>query len=347
MIPPQSPIITKFFLTLWSWLSRNVYFLQTSRKRVIKACQGCAMPGSSRRFFKFWEVWVWGLSRVEEMQVEREEAGLGRWSRWRRWRLRTCAARPPPAISVLQYYFGPPPATPCLKYSSTQAFNKFSRSKIAGGPKNSHWFARLVLGLPRQTGWCCWSPWWWRPGGGGGRGEGVHTGEQLGKLGLHQGCVASCYSWGLSAAWSHLARLDLTTCCRQAPCQRCRLGSPGEELVLPPPFQLANLWPCHLLANKPTTPKSLQLIFWALPLVSNFRQNWQPEYIFTSHLIWCFGIVGLTIPMYDVGNSWRSEVRLVFARSCSKEIGIALGFSRQDMMTYVPTVTNKNISSQQ
>ena len=152
MISSQSPIITKFFLTLWSWLSRNVYFLQTSRKRVIKACQGCAMPGSSRSFFKFWEVWVWGLSRVEEMQVEREEAGLGRWSRWRRWRLRTCAARPPPAISVLQYYFGPPPATPCLKYSSTQAFNKFSRSKIAWGPKNSHWFARLVLGLPRQTG---------------------------------------------------------------------------------------------------------------------------------------------------------------------------------------------------
>ena len=225
-----------------------------------------AMPGSSRRFFKFWEVWVWGLSRVEEMQVEREEAGLGRWRRWRRWRLRTCAARPPPAISVLQYYFGPPPATPCLKYSSTQAFNKFSRSKIAGGPKNSHWFARLVLGLPRQTGWCCWSPWWWRPGGGGGRGEGVHTGEQLGKLGLHQGCVASCYSWGLSAAWSHLARLDLTTCCRQAPCQRCRLGSPGEELVLPPPFQLANLWPCHLLANKPTTPKVDSLYFEHFPL---------------------------------------------------------------------------------
>ena len=133
-------------------LSRNVYFLHTSRKRVIKACQGCAMPGSWRRFFKFWEVWVWGLSRVEEMQVEREEAGLGRWSRWRRWRLRTCARRPPPAISVLQYYFGPPPATPHLKYSSTQAFNKFSRSKIAGWPKNSHWFARLVLGLQRQTG---------------------------------------------------------------------------------------------------------------------------------------------------------------------------------------------------
>ena len=84
--------------------------------------------------------------------MEREEAGLGRWSRWRRWRLRTCARRPPPAISVLQYYFGPPPATPCLKYSSTQAFNKFSRSKIAGWPKNSHWFARLVLGLQRQTG---------------------------------------------------------------------------------------------------------------------------------------------------------------------------------------------------
>ena len=73
--------------------------------------------------------------------MEREEAGLGRWSRWRRWRLRTCAARPPPAISVLQYYFGPPPATP-LKYSSTQAFNKFHTTKIAAGPKNSRqgWF---------------------------------------------------------------------------------------------------------------------------------------------------------------------------------------------------------------
>ena len=296
----------------------------------------------------FWEVWVWGLSRVEEMQVEREEAGLGRWSRWRRWRLRTCARRPPPAISVLQYYFGPPPATPHLKYSSTQAFNKFSRSKIAGGPKNSHRFARLVLGLPRQTRWCCWSPWWWRPGGGGGRGEGVHTGEQLGKLGLHQGCVASCYSWGLSAAWSHLARLDLTTCCRQAPCQRCRLGSPGEELVLPPPFQLANLWPCHLLANKPTTPKSWQRTFWELPLVSNFRRNWQPAYIFISHLIDSL-FLGLTIPMYDVGNSWRSEVRLVFARSCSKEVGIALGsyFPDKTWWRMYQRWPTKKISSQQ
>ena len=324
-------------------MSRNLYFLQTSRKRAIKACQGCAMPGSSRRFFKFREVWVWGLSRVEEMQVEREEAGLGRWSRWRRWRLRTCARRPPPAISVLQYYFGPPPATPCLKYSSTQAFNKFSRSKIARGPKNSLWFARLVLGLPRQTRWCCWSPWWWRPGGGGGRGEGVHTGEQLGKLGLHQGCVASCYSWGLSAAWSHLARLDLTTCCRQAPCQRCRLGSPGEELVLPPPFQLANLWPCHLLANKPTTPKKL----------TAYILSTSPcEQLYAKLTTWIYFHLTFDLMLLDSGthdlNVWWWKLLAIWCQAGFCEVLLKrdwhcfwLLFSRQDMITYVPTVTNK------
>ena len=48
--------------------------------------------------------------------------------------------------------------------------------------------------------------------------------------------------------------------------------------------------------------------------------------------------------MYDVGNSWRSDVRLVFARSCSKEIGIALGSYFPDK-TYVPTVTNRKYTN--
>ena len=66
-------------------------------------------------------------------RLSREEAAL------RRSRCRPAA---PAAISVLQYYFGHPPATPHLKYSSTQAFNKFHTTKIAAGPKNSRqgWF---------------------------------------------------------------------------------------------------------------------------------------------------------------------------------------------------------------
>ena len=67
-------------------------------------------------------------------RLSREEAAL------RRSRCRPAA---PAAISVLQYYFGHPPATPQLKYSSTQAFNKVHTTKIAAGPKNSRqgWFA--------------------------------------------------------------------------------------------------------------------------------------------------------------------------------------------------------------